>query len=427
MIKVTLTNEILRYIIEIEQNRYKVSSVKLSKTVMNKLRKNSKKKSSYASNKIEGNPLSEKQVNEVIESDERKHYLKPEQEVRNYFLALNFLEEKVKNKEKFSKKLILDVQKLVENGASKEKIGLRGPMPPGVLFAVYDSKTGNPDYIPPEYCDIPGLLDELVEYVNTTDDHPLIVAAVVHYQLVTIHPFEDGNGFRISYLFTYVRDFIFNGSYYHLWFLPALMLADVIVYYLYKKKGLKFTLITTFALYVVGYLINVYTPVWESLPYISFLFGFFTKALSTARNGIFFGPMFIAIGLLLSRTRRLPKKVSLLAFLISFVLLFCEVALYRYFNILRDLTSMYICLVPAVYFLVNYLLKVNIPYRKMFTILRHDSLMIYTSHILFAKIFLVLMPHAHLVVYFLTLACAQCLAGFVTRYQDQYPILKKLL
>lgn len=98
MIKVTLTNEILRYITEIEQNRYKVSSVKLSKTVMNKLRKNSKKKSSYASNKIEGNPLSEKQVDEVIESDGRKHYLKPEQEVRNYFLALNYLEEKVSKK-----------------------------------------------------------------------------------------------------------------------------------------------------------------------------------------------------------------------------------------------------------------------------------------------------------------------------------------
>ena len=147
MIKVTLTNEILSYITEIEQNRYKVSSVKLSKAVMNRLRKNSKKKSSYASNKIEGNPLSEKQVDEVIESDERKHYLEPEQEVRNYFLALNYLEEKVNKKEKFSKKLILDVQKLVEKGASEEKIGLRGPMPPGVIFAVYDSKTGNPDYI----------------------------------------------------------------------------------------------------------------------------------------------------------------------------------------------------------------------------------------------------------------------------------------
>lgn len=214
MIKVTITNDILNSIIEIELNRYKISLVELSQNVLNKLRKNSKIKSSYASNKIEGNPLSEKQAEEVIESDERKHYLKPDQEVRNYFLALNYLEEKLNNKEKLSKKLILDVQKLVEKGAPKEKIGFRGPMPPGVLFAVYDSKIGNPDYIPPEYSDVPGLLDELIEYVNTTDDHPLIVAAVVHYQLVTIHPFEDGNGRTARLLSGYIMDlngYGFNG------------------------------------------------------------------------------------------------------------------------------------------------------------------------------------------------------------------------
>lgn len=214
MIKAKLTNEVLKYITEIEKNRYRVSTVKVSRSVASKLRKNSKKKSSYASNKIEGNPLSEKQADEVIDRDERKHFLKPEQEVRNYFLALNYLEEKAKRKEPFSKKLILDVQQYVEKGASKEKIGFRGPMPPGVLFAVYDSQTGNPDYIPPEYIDIPGLLDELVEYVNTTDDHPLIVAAIVHYQLVTIHPFEDVNGRTARLLSGYVLDingYGFNG------------------------------------------------------------------------------------------------------------------------------------------------------------------------------------------------------------------------
>ena len=214
MIKVTLNNEILKYITEIDKNRYKLSTVKLTRMVVNKLRKNSKKKSSYASTKIEGNPLSQKQVDEVIENDERKHYFKPEQEVRNYFLALNYLEEKAKKKEKFSKKLILDVQKFVEKGASKEKIGLRGQMPPGILFAVYDSQSGNPDYIPPEYVDIPELLEELVNYVNTTDDHPLIVAAVVHYQLVTIHPFEDGNGRTARLLSGYILDthgYGFNG------------------------------------------------------------------------------------------------------------------------------------------------------------------------------------------------------------------------
>ena len=44
MIKVTLSNEILKYITAIDKNRYNVSSVKLSKSVANKLRKNSKKK-----------------------------------------------------------------------------------------------------------------------------------------------------------------------------------------------------------------------------------------------------------------------------------------------------------------------------------------------------------------------------------------------
>lgn len=214
MIKVTLTNEILKRISIIDENRFSLSTIELPAVTRNKLRKNSKKKSSYASNKIEGNPLTEVQANEAIEKDEHRHFLKPEQEVRNYFLALEVLEEKLKHKEPFSKKLILEIQALVEKGASKEKIGLRGPMPPGMLFAVYDSESGIPDYIPPEYIDIPELLDELVDYVNTTDDHPLIIAAVVHYQLVTIHPFEDGNGRTARLMSGYILDYYgygFNG------------------------------------------------------------------------------------------------------------------------------------------------------------------------------------------------------------------------
>ena len=207
MIKVVLFNDILKKITAIDENRFSISNIELPPMTKNRLRKNSKKKSSYASNKIEGNPLTEKQAEEVLERDEHKHFLKPEQEIRNYFLALNLLEEKLKKKEKFSKKMILEVQAMVEKGASKEKIGLRGSMPPGVLFAVYDSVTGVPEYIPPEYSEIPELLDELVEYVNTTEDHPLIIAAVVHYQLVTIHPFEDGNGRTARLLSGYILDF----------------------------------------------------------------------------------------------------------------------------------------------------------------------------------------------------------------------------
>ena len=178
MIQVALSNEILRRISAIDENRFSMNAAKPPTITANRLRKNSKKKSAYASNRIEGNPLTESQADTAIEKDAHKHFLKPEQEVRNYFMALEVLEQKCKQREPLSMDLILQIQALVEKGASKEKIGLRGAMPPGVLFAVYDTKSGAAEYIPPDYQEVPTLLEELVRYVNTTDDHPLLVGTL---------------------------------------------------------------------------------------------------------------------------------------------------------------------------------------------------------------------------------------------------------
>ena len=192
MIKVALNNEILNSILSIEKNKEALNQITIPVSLSNRFRKNTKKRSTFASNKIEGNPLTFEQADKAIE-DSRRHLLKPEQEIKNYYLALEYLENKLLEKEPLSLKLILDVQKQICEGESKEKIGLRGPMPPGVLFAVWNDD-GTPAYIPPEYSEVPKLLNELIGYINSSTDHPIIKAAVIHYQLVTIHPFEDGNG-----------------------------------------------------------------------------------------------------------------------------------------------------------------------------------------------------------------------------------------
>ncbi|MBO7460022.1 MAG: Fic family protein, partial [Bacteroidales bacterium] len=206
MIKVTLTNEMLKRILSIEECRQHFGSYRMPISLSNKLRKSSKKKSSYASTRIEGNPLTESQSDEVIEAKNR-HFLKPEQEVRNYFAALELSEKFLKEHKSFSMGLILALQKQIVMGESRDKVGLRGPMPPGVLFAVYDDKTRRPEYIPPMWNEVRHLLDELILYVNNSDDHPLIKAAVVHYQMVTIHPFEDGNGRTARILSDYILDY----------------------------------------------------------------------------------------------------------------------------------------------------------------------------------------------------------------------------
>ena len=84
MIRVTLTNEMLERITSINEYRLKVGMITLPPAIKSRFRKNSTKKRAYLSNKIEGNPLTEEQASEVIESDPHRHFLQPEQEIRNY-------------------------------------------------------------------------------------------------------------------------------------------------------------------------------------------------------------------------------------------------------------------------------------------------------------------------------------------------------
>ena len=201
MIHVKIDNGILNSIIDIEKNKESLNLVHLPIRLSDKFRRNTKKRSSYASNRMEGNPLTYEQADAAIESPKR-HFLKPEQEIRNYYAALELLEKKLETKERLSLELLLQIQKQICAGEPKEKIGLRGAMPPGVLFAVWNGD-GTPAYIPPEYMEVPALLKELFDYIDESDDHPLIKAAVIHYQLVTIHPFEDGNGRTARILSSY--------------------------------------------------------------------------------------------------------------------------------------------------------------------------------------------------------------------------------
>ena len=52
----------------------------------------------------------------------------------------------------------------------------------------------NADFVPPPPEHVPALLDDLVDYVNSDADSPLVQAALAHAQFETIHPFIDGNG-----------------------------------------------------------------------------------------------------------------------------------------------------------------------------------------------------------------------------------------
>lgn len=49
-------------------------------------------------------------------------------------------------------------------------------------------------FVPPPHDEVSGYMDDLLSYVNTGGDSPLVAALLTHAQFETVHPFPDGNG-----------------------------------------------------------------------------------------------------------------------------------------------------------------------------------------------------------------------------------------
>ena len=49
-------------------------------------------------------------------------------------------------------------------------------------------------FIPPVYTEITPLMNNLVDYINNKEEHPIISSIITHYQYEKIHPYISGNG-----------------------------------------------------------------------------------------------------------------------------------------------------------------------------------------------------------------------------------------
>ena len=196
--KFDFTNEIVNLLSQIEYYRGLVSSKTLPLHVSEKLKQRARLKTTHYSTYIEGNQLTLQQVEELVSKRPEQDAGYHEQEARNYWRALSFLDKArsigLPITEDFIKKLhrVIEVRGPGRRGKKSE---YRGATPPGVLFCIRDSKTGEAEYIPPEWKDVPVLMKELVDWINSETALPIpIKAAIAAYQLVTIHPFSDCNG-----------------------------------------------------------------------------------------------------------------------------------------------------------------------------------------------------------------------------------------
>lgn len=237
-----------------------------------------------------------------------------------------------------------------------------------------------------------------------------------------------GDGLTWMAFATYIRDFFFTGSFYHLWFLPALMFAVCAVYFMISTLSMRKTLIITMILYVIGMFGNVYPKLLDTLPVIHLMWKSYASIFVTTRNGLFFGMVFIALGAYFAKkTMYLKRPFLVIGLILSFILLLVECFTIRKHGFMSDLASMYFMLMPCVSFLFLLLLRIPLSSHKIYKTLRKLSLLIYVSHIMFVSILLWTMPELHsLVLYALSLMGSIILSIFILWLSSKLHILKAL-
>lgn len=174
-----------------------------------------------------------------------------------------------------------------------------------------------------------------------------------------------------------LRDLVFDGTMYHLWYLPAAMSGAVIAWYAVKRCGFYRALGVTAALYLIGLFGDSYFGLAEMAPAVKGFYGLVFQIADYTRNGLFFAPIFFVLGGMLANRRALPLKKNIVGFAVSFVFLFGEAMLLRHYKLQRH-DSMYVFLPICMYFLFGALSYWRGGRRKRR--LRSLSLIVYIVH-----------------------------------------------
>lgn len=240
----------------------------------------------------------------------------------------------------------------------------------------------------------------------------IYAAAIALYIPVNLY-----NGyFKMEYLLpNFIKDIVFDGTLYHLWYLPASVIGGMIAWGLVKKLDYRKAFAVAAALYLIGLFGDSYYGVIANVPVCSGFYALIFQVSDYTRNGIFFAPVFFIMGGFIAdyssenksviacdksicRKSESGKSASVkmvlrkivheenmfdekivvtgVCFVLSMALMLVEGLVLHYFQVQRH-DSMYVFLPPCVYFLFMLLLQFR---GRRHVWLRDLSLIVYIIH-----------------------------------------------
>ncbi len=185
-----------KFIIDLEDNYFdEVDSLKkeldskrpIPKETLKSLKETINLEWTYNSNGIEGNTLTLRETQVVLEGiTVGGKSIKEHLEAINHEKAILYLDDLVKDKNPITEWNIKNIHQLILKDIDNENAG---------RYRKENVTIKGATHIPPDYLKLPELMEKLILNYNTWNEyHPIIKAVLLHGELVKIHPFVDGNG-----------------------------------------------------------------------------------------------------------------------------------------------------------------------------------------------------------------------------------------
>ena len=177
-----ITSKAINLISQISEKIGEISTLENTERTV-QLRKKNRIRTIHSSLAIENNSLTIEQITAIIEG---KRVLGPPneiQEVKNAVQAYELL----LNLNPYKQNDLLKAHQLMMNDLVKHN----GKYRKGGV-GIFDGK--GVVHVAPPADRVPFLMNDLFDWLKSTDVHPLIKSCIFHYEFEFIHPFEDGNG-----------------------------------------------------------------------------------------------------------------------------------------------------------------------------------------------------------------------------------------
>ncbi len=178
----SITQEILQLITSISEKIGQINATFLDKPSP-KLRKENRIKTIHSSLGIEGNTLTEDQITALIEN---KRVIGPEKDINEVLNAIRVYDQ-LHSFQAYSVKSYLSAHEMLMTGLVADSGKFRNK---GVGILAGDKLA----HMAPPAENVPYLMNDLFNYLKTSNEITLIKSCVFHYEMEFIHPFIDGNG-----------------------------------------------------------------------------------------------------------------------------------------------------------------------------------------------------------------------------------------